>query len=116
MNLIVLEKPSVFKLSLSPKPALETLRPLLHEVKTDKKSRCVEKQEVTYGMQVFLDTNANGTLGAFFYHLFTVIYAPLFLGVRFAVIFERLANIIVFENDSRRLFKIIFQCLFSLFN
>ena len=59
------------------------------------------KLHVTYSMQnlllhvcsvFYLATNTNGKLGDFFYHLFSVIYASLFLAVRFVVTFERLAN------------------------
>ena len=57
-----------------------------------------------------LGMNMNGTLGGFFYHLFSVIYASLF----FAVTFELAKNISVFENDSQRLFKIKFQSLVNV--
>ena len=52
--------------------------------------------------------HTNGTLGGFFYHLFSITYASLF----FVVTFERLAKIFQYlKNDSPQLFKIIFQSL-----
>ena len=40
----------------------------------------------------YLATNTNGTLGGFFHHLYSIIYAFLFNAVRFEVIFERLTK------------------------
>ena len=71
-------------------------------VKTDKKLRSMEKQVVSnYMLHIYLckfvpffylTTNMKGTLGGFFYHLFSVIYTFLFFAVRFVVTFERLAK------------------------
>ena len=36
--------------------------------------------------------NTKGTLGGFFYHLFSVIYTSLFFAVHFVVTFERLTK------------------------
>ena len=58
-----------------------------------------------------LGMNTNSTLGGFFYHLFTVFYASLFFTLSFELARK---NIPVFENDSQRLLKIIFQSLVNL--
>ena len=64
-------------------------------------------------LSIKLGTSMNGTLGSFFYHLFSVIYASLFFALTFELACK---NIPVFENDSQRLFKIIFQSLVNLWH
>ena len=80
--------------------SVRNFRSLLHEVKTDKKSKSMKKQEVhaTYSMLTlllevwsvfYLAMNSNGTLGGFFDHLFSIIYASLSFAVHFVATFER---------------------------
>ena len=62
----------------------------------------------------YLAKNTNGTLGGFFYHLFSVIYAFFIFFCTFCENFwTARKNIPVFKNNSQRLFKIIFQSLFN---
>ena len=89
MNLKVLEKPSTDILKSWLFPIVRSNRSPLHEVKTDKKSQCMEKQEVSnytwhtvrlfyfckfVAFSIFLQT-WTVWLGGFFYHWFSIIYA-----------------------------------------
>ena len=59
-------------------------------------------------LSIKLGTSTNGTLGSFFYHLFSVIYASLFFALTFELARK---NIPVFENDSQRLSGSCFNLL-----
>ena len=89
MILKVLEKPSTDILKSWLFSIVRNIGSPLHEVETDKKSRCMEKQEVSnytwhtvrlfyfckfVAFSIFLQTRTVW-LGGFFYHLFSVIYA-----------------------------------------
>ena len=91
MSLIVFEKPSIVKSWLY--FSVRNVRSLLHEVKTNKKSRSMEKQAgfkfhvtlLCYKLlQVcsifYLAMNTNSTLGGFFYHFIQrYLCLPIFL-------------------------------------
>ena len=63
----------------------------------------------------YLAKNTNGTVGGFFYHLFSIFYALLtFCCTLCENFWKACKNIPVFKNDSQPLFKIIFQSLFNL--
>lgn len=81
-------------------PVLETLgnywMKQRYEVVTCGKAKGFKLHATFLPLQVYsifyLAMNMNGTLGSFFYHLFSVLYPFLFFAVHFVVTFERLAK------------------------